>query len=148
MKRISMGLLGIALCVFAVARSYAAQEEEEVNRMEDRRYEAMVNNDFATLDALLADDLTYTHSTAVLDSKASFIDTLKSGKLKYNKFDREGTSVRVYGNTAVVIGSATVQANVKGEDRTAKLRFTNVWVRKDKGWQLVAWEATPISAPK
>ena len=42
----------------------------EVLKADDRRFEAMRKGDWAALDAALADDLTYVHSTARLESKA------------------------------------------------------------------------------
>ena len=43
--------------------------EAEVLRADDRRFEAMRTADWAALDGALADDLTYVHSTARLESK-------------------------------------------------------------------------------
>ena len=51
----------------------------QVRDAETRRYAAMVANDAKALDALLADDLVYTHSTAATETKKVFIDRLSSG---------------------------------------------------------------------
>ena len=54
--------------------------ESEVLRADDRRFEAMRKSDWAALDAALADDLTYVHSTARLESKKEHMDNLRAGK--------------------------------------------------------------------
>ena len=36
----------------------------EIKNLEDRRFQAMIDSDFATLDKLLGENLIYTHSTA------------------------------------------------------------------------------------
>jgi ketosteroid isomerase-like protein len=45
--------------------------------LEDRRFAAMCARDWATLDELLSDDLSYTHSSARVDSKASYIQGMR-----------------------------------------------------------------------
>ena len=38
------------------------------------------------------------------------------------------------------------KVTLDGKDIEVPLRFTNVWVKRDGGWQMVAWEATRIPA--
>ena len=56
---------------------------DEILALENRRIEAMLKGDVQTLEEILADDLIYTHTTARLDNKASFIDAVKTGKSVY-----------------------------------------------------------------
>src|SRR2546425_1923116 len=57
--------------------------EADVLRADDRRFEAMKKGDWAALDAALADDLIYVHSTARQESKAEHIANLRGGKPHY-----------------------------------------------------------------
>lgn len=120
------------------------QAEQEIRQREIRRFEAMVRVDVAALDDILSEDLTYTHATGVFETKAEFIAKLKSGQVKYESFAPEDVLVRVYGTTAVVIGVARVRVQVKGEHLSFQLRFTDVYVKKDNRWQMVAWQATRL----
>ena len=45
----------------------------EIKELEDRRFQAIIDSDFDTLDGLLGDDLIYTHSTAQSDTRAEYI---------------------------------------------------------------------------
>jgi hypothetical protein len=47
--------------------------QRDILAIERERVAAMVNRDLATLDKILADDLTYTHSGGRTDTKASFV---------------------------------------------------------------------------
>jgi Domain of unknown function (DUF4440) len=49
----------------------------EIKNLEDRRFQAMIDSDFDTLDKLLGDDLIYTHSTAQSDTRAEYIALCK-----------------------------------------------------------------------
>ena len=116
--------------------------EQAVRQVEDRRVKAMIDDDFAALDAVLADDLTYAHSSGALDTKASYLESLKSGKTKYLTFDRTPSVVRLYGDTAVITGAATL--SLRGQAAPFSLRYTVVYVRRDGQWRMVAWQSTRL----
>jgi ketosteroid isomerase-like protein len=118
----------------------------EVRVMEERRYAAMIAADTAALDALLCDDLRYTHSNCVVDTKASLLDLLGSGKLAYRAARPVIDDVLVHGDTAVLTGSMELDVTVGGADRTVKGRFTDVWVRDGGAWRFAAWQSTPLPA--
>ena len=109
---------------------------------EDARYEAQIDNDFGTLETLLAKDLVYIHSSTVQDTKASFIESLRSGKVSYNNMERSNTKVRIFGNVAVITGKAVFEVTARGRNKTLNLLFHSVWVKRDPGLQFVSWQAT------
>ena len=110
---------------------------------------ASVRGDVAALGRLLADDLTYTHASGVIDTKASVVSSIQSGKLKYKSIDPGQPRVRVYGNTAVLTGTATVQVeSTMAGPAPFQIHYTDVYVKKGAGpWQAVAWQSTRPPAP-
>jgi ketosteroid isomerase-like protein len=140
--------------IFFLAASALAQSpnpsttgKEELRRTEQSRVEALVNSDVARLEKLLADDLAYTHSTGIKESKAEFLHRIQSGEVKYDSMQHEnGTSIRLYGDTGVLTGTSRVKVSVRGQALNLHIRFTEVWVKRDRGpWQLVAWQSTRIA---
>lgn len=117
----------------------------EVLAADDARYAAMIARDFAALGQLLADDLLYTHSTAVTDTKTAYLAAVQSGKYRYKHARREGVLVRVHGTTAIVHGSLTIDLDVDGEPTTLRNVFLSVWVKTEGGWQMAAWQSLPVS---
>ena len=116
----------------------------DVQKLEAQRFDAMVRGDAAALDGLLADDLVYTHASGKVDSKTSFIDDIKSGQLRYKSFRPEEPKLRVYGDTAVATGLASVEVNNHGQELSMKLRYTDVWVNRGGQWRMVAWQSTRL----
>ena len=55
---------------------------------EQALYRAMIAQDFAALDAILADDAVYIHSTAVAESKQGYLDGVRDG-LYQVRLDRQ-----------------------------------------------------------
>lgn len=131
-----------AVLLAAAAQPLAAQSADEVavRAVEDRRIKALVEDDFATLDGIFADDLHYAHSSTVVDDKASFMAALRTGKTKYETIEREPVRVRIYGDTAVMTGTAMV--GLRGRAEKLPLRYTLVYVRQGGQWRMVAWQST------
>jgi Domain of unknown function (DUF4440) len=133
----------------AAPATRAAGPEAPVLEAQKERLQAMVRGDVDALARLLPDDLTYTHASGVADTKASLLASIAAGKLKYKAFDPGQPRVRIYGSTAVLTGTATVQvdsATIGPEP--FKILFTDVYVRRPDGrWQSVAWQSTRPPAP-
>jgi len=118
---------------------------DAVKAAELKRFEAAEKDDLDLLGKTLADDLTYTHSTGVLQTKAQFLDDLKSGKLKFKKIEPSDLQVRVYGTTAIINGTAKLAVVSDGQPKDVSIRFTDVWVNRAGRWQMVAWQSTKTS---
>ena len=118
----------------------------EIKKLEDRRFQAMIDGDFDTLDKLLADDLTYTHSSGQADTRAEYIALCKRGVFKYQKIERPIEDIQVYGETVVVTGHVKMAVLIDGNSKQLNSRYTNVWIKGAKGWQMVAWQSTPAPA--
>ncbi len=118
----------------------------EIRALEDRRYQAMIAGDLATLEALLGDDLVYTHSTSLVDGKASYLEKLRAKKVVYRKVERPEETIKIHGDTAVITGEVRLEVLVEGSPRAMRSRFTNVWAKRPRGWQMVAWQSTPSPA--
>ncbi|HZM35911.1 MAG TPA: nuclear transport factor 2 family protein [Burkholderiales bacterium] len=120
--------------------------EKEVLQLEDKRFAAMVAEDFKALEAMVHDELLYTHSTSVVDTKASWLESMRSGKTRYRKTSFANRKVRVYGDMALVTGSADIEAEIDGQPKSLRLCFLNAWTKTPQGWKFVAWQSTPRPA--
>ena len=117
-----------------------------IRDLEDRRYKAMCEADAAALETLLADTMVYTHSYGGADSKASYLDGIRSKKWKYQKIERPKENIQLFGDCAVVTGQVKIELLADGKPKTLNSAYTNVWIKGAKGWQMVAWQSTPLSA--
>ncbi|MBM3518081.1 MAG: nuclear transport factor 2 family protein [Alphaproteobacteria bacterium] len=119
---------------------------QELRQLEDRRYRAMCEANAATLEQLLADTLVYTHSYGGADSKASYLAGFRSGKWVYRKIERPKEHIEIYGDCAVITGQVRIELLADGSPKTLNSAYTNVWIKGPKGWQMVAWQSTPLPA--
>ena len=115
-----------------------------MKELDAKRFVATTKNDFDTLASLLADDLVYVHSSSNVDGKTAYVDNLRSGKTKYESIEPADVKVRVYGDTAIVNGTAKLSVTTDGKTNSFSLRYTDVWVMRDNKWQMVTWQSTRL----
>jgi ketosteroid isomerase-like protein len=140
-------ICGVLLAAATSSRVAAQSAEEEVRQAERARFAAMVKADIGALDKLLAPDLIYTHGDARRIDKAAFISDFKTGAFKYVKIDPTEITVRVHGDVAIVAGAAGMDIVNNGAPASIQIRYTNVHVKRNGAWQMVAWQATRIAQP-
>jgi len=79
---------------------------EEAWSAEQARYGAQTAGDFAALERMIGDDLVYIHSSSNVDTKASFIESQRSGTVKYRSMKRGAVKVRTADECVVFAGVA------------------------------------------
>jgi hypothetical protein len=141
----SVLLLVVAAVAGAVAqgqKDHATQasdaEVQALIAIENKWVEALVKSDMATLDAIVADSYVDTDEHSHRGSKDDVISFLKSGDIKFESIKLSDMNVRVYGDAAVVIGTAMQEGSFLGGPLATKVIFTDTFVKKDGKWKAVA----------
>jgi uncharacterized protein (TIGR02246 family) len=122
----------------------ADETEQAVLAAHEKRRAATIAADLPALGALMTDDLTYTHSNANVETKAEFLDALKTGKYQYKSVTDEEHRVRLHGDAAIVSGTCHVLVVASGKDIDIRLRFTELWVKEDGAWRMALWQSTRV----
>jgi ketosteroid isomerase-like protein len=132
-----------ALVVLAVVSSALAGEEAAVEAAERAWAKAMEENDFETLERVLADDLYYSHSNFIEDTKRSYIDNLKSGKARYYVLDIQSLKVQQLDDkTALTMAVAEYQTKAPdGSRQTSILKTLHVYRKNQGQWQMTAHQS-------
>jgi len=137
----------LALCAataLAQAQMPKPSAQDELKSAEQRLVDAERDGDVATLQQMLAEEFVATGATGVQTQKKEFIDWYHPKAYQY--MTAEELDIRVYGDTAVVLGKCR-QRNLKYEDEEAT-RFTDVWVKRDGQWIIVAEHFSLLTAPQ
>ena len=135
-----------ALLFSGGAWSSDADRAAALKSAELARFEAQVNGDAKALGMLLDDQLEYVHSSGELDSKKSFIEALVSGKRDYIAMTADIQGIRLLGDVGIIRGNAKVTVSTDGKTQDLDIGYTDVWVWKDKRWQMTAWRAARTPA--
>ena len=143
MKPLSLTVLLVLLPLIAAPlRADETIEQSAVRAADDARIAAMRTPDKAALEAVFSDKLRYAHSNGVVDTKASFIEILTSGKSKYLGYDhleREFTFPAP--GIALMSGKARIQAESAKGKMDSVLSYLAVWKEEGGQWKFLAWQS-------
>ncbi|MBN9561643.1 MAG: nuclear transport factor 2 family protein [Alphaproteobacteria bacterium] len=117
---------------------------QTIIELDRKRMSAMAEKDVATLRAVLADDLIYTHSSARLDTKQSLIGAMESGATVYTAVEPSEVKAQDCGDTVILTGKARIGVTSGGKAMSFGVRFTDVYVNRGGQWQMVAWQSTRL----
>lgn len=120
----------------------SAEPAAALQAADTARVAAMRAGDRAALSHVFSDDLRYAHSNGIVDSKASFIDVLATGKTKYLGYDYEE---RNFSFPAPGIALMTGRARIKVESNSGQMdnviSFLAVWREEQGQWRFLAWQS-------
>lgn len=137
-------LFKISVCMLFFTQVFAIKPtQKSLQEAEQNRFKAMIAVDQKGLDQSIHKDLYYCHSSATIDNKESYIESILSKKTIYHKIDIEETNARVYGNTGINTGILNV-INIKDgvEQPVNRIRYTGIYLFENGRWQLVSWQTT------
>ena len=142
----------LLLALFAKA-IHAQKNDKEVKpgavelvRLENAWAKGLVNRDGALFEKLLAPKFVYTEDDKLM-RREQVLHDMTSGPDSVTAARNEGMEVHQFGaTTAVVTGWLIVEGRSSSTPFTHRYRFTDTWVKRKAGWQIVA--AQDYLAPK
>jgi len=150
MKNVIGSVLGgIFLAAMLPAASPAAsldpKDEKAVMATLEAMAQATIKKDVATLDKIYSPDLTYSHSSAMVQTKAEVLKAISTPSVTESMTFHDST-VRVYGNVALVRGGNELRNGTPGAMHDNHLNILWVLVKGPgpHGWQIVARQTTRL----
>lgn len=145
MKRIiilSGVLLFITGQVFAQSEKEKKEIEQEVKKLDIEHANAVLRGDLAAMDKYWTEDFIVNNPFNEIDRA----DRIRDGRVTYASFIRESEAIKVHGNTVIVMGKEIVvpKENSPQAGKTINRRYTNVWMKRDGQWRLIARHASII----
>lgn len=119
--------------------------KDAVLELEEQRYRAMRGGDLAALDRLLDDDLTYTHSSGVVDTKATYMAGVRDKVWEYKSITRENERVIIRGTCALVFCRLRIDLNVRGAPKKVDSNALAVWFLDGAKSRLLAVHSSAVA---
>ncbi|MHB1004072.1 MAG: nuclear transport factor 2 family protein [Chloroflexota bacterium] len=122
------------------------ETREELLRVAEAWAAAELKGDIGHMAGSLTNDFTAVGPRGFLLSKDQWLDRHRSGALQYSSFALSETNLRVYDQTAVIIGRQAQAGEYQGRDIQGEFRATLVLVREAGRWLLASLHLSPIIA--
>ncbi|MEJ0071600.1 MAG: nuclear transport factor 2 family protein [Pseudomonadota bacterium] len=137
--------LALALLGTTVGLAAPADDDAVAKRVEAFR-QAQIANDAKALDRLCAAELSYSHSDARVEDKATFIANATNGKSKFLSLQYQDVKTRVIGGAAIVrfhwLGESEAVAD--GKKSSTNLHILMNWVKQGRDWKLLSRASTKL----
>jgi hypothetical protein len=121
----------------------SADEKAVADATENLR-KAMLASDKTVLENLTVDELSYGHSTGLIQDKATFVDDIISKKSIYKSISIDNQTIKIAGDNAIVRHHMT--GEIVNPDITIRpdLIVLMVWKKRKGQWKLLARQAAKI----
>ena len=118
---------------------------QKVLAVEHAWTEAHLRGDVQTLEEIMAFDYVKIQPDGSLSDKTTTLASYQPDQRAWDVARGDDYDVRVYGDTAVVIGRWTARGINNGRPFDYAARFLSIYVRRAGRWQMVAEQSTEIS---
>lgn len=126
----------------AFRATFDSQDKKEILKLERAYLDAHLARDTARLDAILADDFTFSHYWGGVTDKARRLALLENPDFSFESIDTRDVEVSVDGDRATLTGEAVVRGQYRGRPFvTTPYNYERIFERRDGQWQIVSVRA-------
>ena len=146
----------LAIVLLTLALTASAQDTKasptarQLSSLLNQFLDAAGRGDRAVFDRFFADDVIYTRSAGVTVDKAEImknIDRREDAGAK-NTYSADDVTIHDYGTTALVNFRLTARSEKGNKTETSHYRYTATFLKRNRQWQVVAWQATKAPEEK
>ena len=144
--RRQLALPVLAIGLLGMTPAFAGADEDAVAKNLEAFRAAQASANAEILASLCAAELSYSHSSGVVEDKATFVANATNGKSKWLSLVYENPSIRVVGPAAIVrfhwLGEA--ESVPEGKKSSTNLHILMNWVKQGSDWKLLSRAATKL----
>ena len=133
-------LVLISFSNYAQTKSVSKEETAVANRVEAFR-KALIDPTESNLKALTSKDLSYGHSSGVLEDQKVFIKKLLSGESDFVTIEFQNQTIQITGDVAIVRHNLAAHTKDSGVEKDIKIGNVLVWQKQKGKWVIVARQA-------
>jgi ketosteroid isomerase-like protein len=138
-------LPALALGLLGTVPAFAGADEDAVLKNVEAFRAAQAAGNAEALVSLLAEELSYSHSNAKIDTKASLLDGVAKANYKWTSLEYKDSTVRIVGPAAIVrFNFVGEQEFTDGKKTPQNLAILMNWQKQGSDWKLLSRAATKL----
>lgn len=117
---------------------------DELEHVEAQRRAAMIAGDIPLLERMIDDEALYVHTNGLRETKAEYIELLRSGAYRYHLVEQPEMNIRMLGDgVAIVTGRTILHAILPdGSIKEVDGRSVVLWAQRPDGWKMQHYQGT------
>ena len=153
-----LSFAGLFLLIMSVQSSYAqptetitttknpTPEQQEVMNLSKQKWDWMANKNVDSLNALFDDSCMFVHMGGSW-GKTQELNVIKGGMIWYKKAEVYSVSVKMFGNTAILLNDIDLLAVVGGNEVTHAFMVTEVYIKENGKWKMGSLTFSQLMRP-
>jgi ketosteroid isomerase-like protein len=143
---ITAAILFLSAVVAATAQNNTSDEGGRILALESAWNHALEAKDAKGMEMMLSNTFVSVDIDGSIADKSEFLASIKAPDYQPSQAVIEQSNVRVYGDSAVVVGTFRVKGIDKGKSYVHRERFVDTWIKTNGTWQCVATTGTLITS--
>jgi hypothetical protein len=131
-------VLVIVLCFFSYVNTKAQTWKKDIESSIEALNKATISPDKSMLEKLTAEELSYGHSTGLLEDKATYVKDILSGPTKFFQIDNADQTITLAGDIAIVRNVCSIKGTKDGAPMDTKIGVLMIWKKDGADWKLLA----------
>ena len=138
-------ILMMALVVLLATTSFAqSNTETEMKAISAKRVQWLLEGKAYSLLTIYDENSMTVHSNGLIKSSAEHINDVRNGIPTYKSIEIGETTVKDFGNTAILVGKGRFSITMAGSEMTLNMVYTEVYQKKGTHWKLIARHAGSV----
>ncbi len=144
---LSLGLAQATLASAAVHRPHESKrsEKRQIEDLEEQWRRALIADDVAAADDLLAEDYVGISMTGQANTKSQQLDRIRNRRLVITSMNLSDSKVKLVGPVAIVTCLTQIEGTNEGTSMRGTYRYTRIYQKLPSGvWKTTSFEATRV----
>ena len=143
--RRELALSALALPLLTALPAFAGADEDAILKSLEAFRAAQAAGNPEIIASICADELSYSHSSAKIDTKASLLDGIAKANYKWTTLEYKDPVIRVVGPAAIVrFNFVGEQEFNDGKKTPQNLHILMNWQKQGNDWKLLSRAATKL----
>ncbi len=135
-------LLCCLLCISTLCAQ--SKDEQDIAARVEKLREAMLTANKTALGELSAEELSYGHSSGLVENKAAFIAEFVKGTSVFTSISLTDQTIQITGDVAIVRHHLIADTNNNNVPGNADIVVLLIWQKQNGQWKLLARQAAKI----
>lgn len=141
MKTIILTLASLAFTTAVFAQS---RTEKEITTISKNRVKWLLEKKYDSLATIYDENAVTVHGNGMIRTAREHFEDIRNNRPIYKNIEIEESTVKDFGNTAILVGKGVFTISMNGSDMVAHMAYTEVYAKKGKNWKLIARHASQI----
>ena len=126
------------LVILTITAQAQTADEKAVADAGNQLNQGLINRDIKLLDDLVANELSYGHSSGNVENKVAFLEAVSKGPVRYIAINLSNQTIQINGDNAITRHTQDLDLVNNGTPSKLKIGNLLVWHKYNGKWKLVA----------